>query len=345
MFTLLQRGLFNPIEKTRTIEDAEFQKYLDIRKEQMGPTNPRLVKRVKEIFYESHAEELSEAELMNVWNSVVWALEKNAALAEFALDYGGARSSHFFPWLMSVKESSSEALEMAYGYARNLRGEFEYAGEDPWYMDAVRNLPTLAFHRERQLAVANLVAVGRGTISEGRAYVVTDLGAGRMDWARMHGLKLGGMLIRACDKDPSIVLDKLFPDGTEANGIFYRKIDIAEALQRKMGFGSNIIIMQGVASYYPTEMLTKTLAAVHGMLELGGGFFFDLQLDTVYYRWSVSTFGWPEMKLAASAEEAISIVERIRRYLWSQGMKYQAEYTLDTYNASPAAVMVTMTKI
>ena len=331
---------------TKVIEDAVFEKYIKICAEQRGPTNPRLVKRLEEIFFESHADKVAEEKLRKIWQIVEGPLQKNEGLANFALDFGGSRSNHFYPWLLSVPKSPSEALEMAYGGGRNLEGEFEYVEDDPWYMDAARNLPTLAFHRERQLTVANLVTVAKGAGS-GEIVKVVDLGAGRMDWARMHGFVLEPdiMKIEAYDKDPTIKPHELFPMGEKESGVTYTSCDIAEALHMMQGPMANVILMQGVASYYPMELLTSILARVHSLLWRNGVFFFDLQLDCVYYRWSVVTFGWPEMNLMKSAAEAIDMVEGLRRSLWDKGYKFGAEYALDTYNKSPAAVMVTLTKI
>lgn len=343
---MLQKNLFNPIVPARAMEDAEFEKYIKLRNEQEGPTSPRLIARLKKIFMESHARNVGEERLQKIWQVVEGPLKKNAGLANFALDFGGCRSDHFFPWLISVAKSPSEALEMAYGYGRNLEGKFEYAENDPWYMAAARDLPTLAFHRERQLTVANLVTLAKGS-QHGETLKVVDLGAGRMDWARMHGFVLEPeiMKIDAFDKDPSINPDELFPMGRDKSGVTYAKRDIAEALHLMRYLEAvDVIIMQGVASYYPVEIFTDVLMRVHDLLWKNGVFFFDLQLDCIYYRWSVATFGWPEMNLMKSAAEAIDFVEGLRKSLWEKGYRFGAEYKLDTYNKSPAAVMVTLTK-
>lgn len=344
---MLQKDLFNPMTKTRVIEDEEFEKYLDIIARQEGETDSRLIETLKKIFMESHADSVAKDTLQKIWQNFEGPLKKNAGLANFTLDYGGCRSDHFFPWLASVQRSPSEALEMAYGYGRNLKGEFEYAKDDPWYMDAARNLPTLAFHRERQLNVANLVTVAKGT-RHGGTIRVADLGAGRMDWARMHGFTLEPeiMRIEAFDKDPTIEADELFPMGRVKSGVTYYRRDIAEALHiMKYMETLDVIIMQGVVSYYPVDYFLDVLTRVHRLLWHNGAFFFDLQLDCVYYRWSVATFGWPEMKLAKSASAAIDLVEGLRKKLWEKGHRFGAEYALDTYNKTPAAVMVTLTKL
>lgn len=343
---MLQKGLFNPIETTRVMKDAEFQKYINICARQKGATGGRLIRCVKETFFKTHAKDANEEELQEIWQKVEGPLKNNAGLTAFALDFGGDKSSHFFPWVMSVQKSPSEALEMAYGWGRNLRGEFEFAGNDPWYMEAVRNLPTLAFHRERQLVVANLVTLAKGAVSHEGLIKVVDLGAGRMDWARMHGFVLEPdiMEIIAFDKDPTIEVEQLFPMGKDKANITYINGDITEALTDARCNGADVIIMQGVASYYPREIFAKVLAMVYDLLRDGGAFFFDLQLDCVYYRWSVTTFGWPEMKLMQSAAEAIDLIEGFRKALWEKGYRFGAEYALDTYNKTPAAVMATLTK-
>ena len=84
---------------------------------------------------------------------------------------------------------------------------------------------------------------------------------------------------------------------------------------------------------------------VYNCLREGGSFFFDLQLDHVSYEWSEKVFGWPQMNLPESASVAIDEAENLRKSLWDDGMKFRAEYMLDTYNASPLSVMILFTKI
>ena len=56
-------------------------------------------------------------------------------------------------------------------------------------------------------------------------------------------------------------------------------------------------------------------------------------------------FGWPEMKLPNKASDAIDIIEAMRKKLWKDGMRFSAEYALDTYNESALSVMVFLTKL
>ena len=59
----------------------------------------------------------------------------------------------------------------------------------------------------------------------------------------------------------------------------------------------------------------------------------------------MKVFSWPEMRLMTSAAEAIVALESVRSSLWKEGMRFGAEYALDTYNKFPTSVMVTLTKI
>ena len=102
----------------------------------------------------------------------------------------------------------------------------------------------------------------------------------------------------------------------------------------------------GVASYFPLPAFTEAvIKPIHGILKDRGAFFFDLQLDCLQYEWTIKLFGWPEMQLAKSAEEAIAKVEAVRRGLWDAGLKFSAEYHVDTPNANPSAIMVVFQKL
>ncbi|MBR2839938.1 class I SAM-dependent methyltransferase [Candidatus Saccharibacteria bacterium] len=348
---LNRKGLFNPIKKGNGIPDQMFQKYIKIWEEQnrLLLTDPALTAEVQQRFYESHPK-VDRAHLDKIWNFMSPMIQKNEALAQFVLDNGGAESSYFFPWVMSVASSPSEALELSYNAGRNLMGEWvSNIPEDDNINFFVQNLPTLAYNRERQLRVANLVTSDRNTTISNEKSVVVDLGAGRMAWARHHGFQSNPMRQRvfACDKDPSIQPYELFPCNAFWNSsLTYEHKDIMEELKNPSCADASLVILQGVASYYPMSLFTEAIVKpVYTLLRSGGSFFFDLQLDHISYEWSVKVFGWPEMKLPKTASDAINAVEVMRKILWHKGQEFSADYALDTYNASPLSVMVLLTKI
>ena len=178
---------------------------------------------------------------------------------------------------------------------------------------------------------------------------VVDLGAGRMAWARWHGFHFDPchQEILALDKDPSITTPGLFPMSLKRLNIQYRSIDIRSWLAKNTEEnGFDLAILGGVASYYPLEAFIQTvIKPVCARLSPGGVFFFDLQLDCPQYVWTVKLFNWPEIKLMRDATEAITTLEAMRKQLWHEGLKFGAEYAVDTYNEAPSAVMVTLTKI
>ena len=348
---LINRELFNPIVLGDGIPDEMFAKYIAIRDKQykLVPTTPELTTEVRRLFYESHAKNTAEEALNKVWTFIYPIVSHNEALAQFVLDNGGAQSEFFFPWVMAVATSPSEALELSYNAGRNLSGEWvSNIPEEDNVNYFVHNLPTLAFNRERQFKVADLVTTDR-EIAGGRRSKVIDLGAGRMAWARHHGFKFKPRLqtIIACDKDPSIRPDELFNGRRlEEIGLVYKHCDMMTELQNGDCAGASLVILQGVASYYPIGVFREAIVKpIYNNLRIGGSFFFDLQLNHISYEWSVKVFGWPEMELPESASAAIDVVEMLRKTLWDEGMKFQAEYMLDTYNASPLSVMVLLTKI
>lgn len=344
-------NLFNPIENGEGITDAFFKKYIKIRDDQnrLLMTDPLLLEKIRKRFYQSHSK-VPKEHLDRIWEFMFPLMQKNEALAKFVVENGGAESAFFFPWVMSVATSPSEALELSYNAGRNLQGE--------WITDIpkndniaffVRNLPTLSYNRERQLKVAELAAEDQGRWRTGKKSVVVDLGAGRMAWARYHGFqpKPDSQQIYACDRDATIVPKELFPNSEFGkSGLKYERKDIMTELMNPRCTDSSLVILQGVASYYPMAVFANTIVKpVYTILRAGGKFFFDLQLNHISYEWSVKVFDWPEMKLPASASEAIDSVEFLRQNLWRDDQRFKAEYALDTYNASPLSVMVTMTKL
>lgn len=344
-------NIFNPIKNGDAIPDSFFAKYIKIADEQnrLLLTDPVLVAEVQKRFYESHPT-VQRFTLDQVWSRILPSLQKKEALTHFVLDNGGAESSYFFPWMISVAKSPSEALELSYNAGRNLNGDWvDNIPSDDNINFFVHNLPTLAYNRERQMKVAQLVTADREKWGQNGKSVVTDLGAGRMAWARHHGFvpEPRRQTIEACDRDVTIKPELLFPNNEFGKcGLHYRREDILVELQKSSCIRSSLVILQGVASYYPMAVFSKAIVEpVHLLLRDGGSFFFDLQLDHISYEWSVKVFGWPEMKLPKSASEAIDIVEALRKRLWLEGRKFKAEYALDTYNSSPLSVMVTLTKI
>ena len=347
----MKKDLFNPVKNWEGIPDEFFKKYIEISDGQnrLLSTDPVLLAEVQKRFYESHPT-VPRASMDRIWGFMSQIMQKNEALTQFVLDNGGAESCYFFPWVMSVAKSPSEALELSYNSGRNLRGEWvDEIPADDNINYFVHNLPTLAYNRERQMKVAELVTADRENWGANEKSVVTDLGAGRMAWARHHGFipDPKNQKIEACDRDATINVNELFPNGEFGKcGLHYQREDILVELQKSSCIESSLVILQGVASYYPMHVFTKAIVEpVYLLLRKGGSFFFDLQLDHISYEWSVKVFGWPEMKLPKTASMAIDIVEDLRKKLWLSGKRFKAEYALDTYNASPLSVMVTLTKI
>lgn len=367
-----QVGLFDPIRRTRDMEEREFTKYTDIRDEQKAkntPTDKQKIEKIWTGFYKAH-ENIDVKKLDEMWAFIHPMLEGNAGLTEFVLDYGGEVSDFFFPWLKSVATSPSEALEMSYGAGYDLSGEWTHAPEDDNIDFFVRNDPTFVYNRERQLFVANLVTIVRDRAITAKEFSkVVDLGAGRMAWARWHGFEFDpkNQAIYAFDKDPSIQPSTLFRDAKVvpglANpspvdggvnsaapsllGLVYEKADMHSALSREDCREADLIMLGGVASYYPMSAFAENMIKpVYQLLKPGGTFFFDLQVSCPYLKRSMRIFNWPELvNFAASAADAIKLAEDVRKNLWKQGIKFVAEYSLDTYNEVPSSVMITFTKI
>ena len=333
------------------MKETEFTKYVKISDEsKTRVTDPEMIAQIRKQFRNFARDKVPEKQFGTIWRKVEPKLKTNPGLAQFTLDYGGAESDFFFPWLIEIDVSPSGALEMAYGAGRNLKWMWvNKVPETDNIYDFVRNDPTFVYNRERQLYAAELVTSVQSRTAEPSESKVVDLGAGRLAWARWHGFKFSPMYqqITAVDRDKTILPDALFPGNRAKNlGINYLHYDMHEAIKSPLCSDANLVMLGGVASYYPMEMFVAgVITPVYRVLKKDGVFFFDLQIDCPYLRRSMRIFSWPELRLMKSAEEAIGLVESVRKRLWSDGLRFSAEYHLDTYNERPTAVMVTLTKI
>ncbi|MBR2836862.1 class I SAM-dependent methyltransferase [Candidatus Saccharibacteria bacterium] len=344
-------GLFDPVERHRMMREDEFTKYTEIRYEQLKTgeqTNLAKIKKIGADFCETH-KGVSPLKVIKMWNEICPALRQNAGLTEFTLDYDGAKSEFFFPWLKSVATSPSAALEMSYGAGYDIAGEWvDAVPEDDPIDGFVRDDPTFVYNRERQLYVADLVTTLQKQATSKRKSKVIDLGAGQMAWARWHGFKFDPKRqeIRAFDKDVHIEPKRLFDDKEIWSGLVYQHCDMRKALTQPECMDADLIMLGGVASYYPHAAFVQgVILPVYQLLRLGGVFFYDLQLDCPYLRRSMAVFSWPEMHFYGDATATMMHVENMRKTLWAGGLKFGAEYVLDTYNATPSSVMVVLTKV
>lgn len=343
--------LYDPINRVKDFELSEFTKYVKMREAQGAhePTDPDIVGAVRDEFYGTHTD-VPKEKLNDIWRVIGPMSGNNAAFSQFVLDYGGAKSEFFFPWLITIAKSPSRALEMSYGSGYDLKGDWvRVISDNDKIARFIHDMPTLVFNRERELFMADLVASVQDKGTYATPTKVLDLGAGRMTWARWHGFQFapGKQRIIAYDKDPSIDPSELFEcTNLERLGLNYCTGDLFEAFSNPDCKNADLIMLAGVASYMPLEtFVSAIMMPVYGFLKHGGVFFFDLQLDCPQYEWTIKLFDWPEMNLAKNPEALIAQLERVRRELWEKGLKFGAEYQLDTYNMAPSAVMVTLTKI
>ena len=341
---LRHQELFDPIERSAVMNTEEFTKYVEINKNHDGATDEGKIAKIKHSFYASHPK-ADIVFLDDAWEFIFPRILENPGLAQFILDYKGAESEFFFPWLVSVYKSPSRALEMAYGAGDDLMGRWitDIADTDDYIVPFVRNDPTFVYNRERQLYVANLAT----TIQARSKSKVVDFGAGRLAWIRWHGFKIKPLRqsIYAFDSDPSIKPEELFEDMPEL-GIKFKHGDLSAQLMNSDCYSADLVILGGVASYIPLDVFSqKIIPAIYGLLQNQGVFFFDYQIDCPYLRRSMSIFSWPEMHLFEDAPSCISTVETFRKSLWDKGLKFSAEYAVDTYNKFPSAVMITLQKL
>lgn len=362
--------LFNPIAQTRVMDTSEFIRYIRLRELcewfPVGEESTRKrVDEIREDFYSAHSD-VAGSRLDEVWAYVGSMVEKNPALARFIIDHNATKSGYFFPWLMTIVQSPSAALELAYGNGFDAYGNWVNGiPEEDEIDDFVKNVPTLVYQRERQFLMADLVSSVKEngqrdrSAFEHRLPVVVDLGAGRMAWARYHGFRFDSAYLKviAVDKDPGIDPEKLFepfaPKGRYVEsdtlsylGLEFQKADILPWLATTDLRDVDLIMLGGVASYFPLPAFTEAvIKPAYKILREGGSFFFDLQLECPQYEWTIKMFGWPEMKLMKTAAEAITQVEAIRMQLWEAGLKFNAEYHLDTACANPSAVMIIFQKL
>ena len=351
--------LFDPVKRPEVTKEIDFDRYVEIHKRQRAPTSAGFVDNIKKQFYETGAG-VEVEKLDEIWKFMEPKIEQNNGLAEFIEDYNGAKSKYFFPWLINVFRSPATALEISYGAGPDLNGTWDESildTEDP-IVPFVYDDPAFVYNRERQLYIADLVT----NIMEDRAErdrsvhpKIIDFGAGRMAWARRHGLielcyhymYLGGADIYAFDKDQSINPEDLFVRSLEELGIKYNNsADFTTQLTNPELKNADLVILGGVACYIPSEIFFgKIVPAVYALLKPGGVFFFDLQTTTPCYRHSMDVLGWQEINLPEDPTVVIDSVEKARKSLWNNGLKLSAEYVVDTYNKIPSAVMITMQKV
>lgn len=344
-------GLYDPVVRTKDMETTEFTKYTRIRSGQMWCTDPKIVNEISEQFYKEHATTDNQENLDRIWKFVEPKISKNIGLAAFIMDYDGAKSRFFFPWLYNVSHSPSLALEMSYGAGEDVDGNWidKVPETDP--IDFfVRNDPTFVYNRERQLYVADLVTTIQDysyTCPEHLSKVV-DFGAGRLAWARWHGFQFKPEVqkIYAFDKDESINMESIFETNLESLGLEFRHGDLMVQVNNPLCMGVDLAILGGVATYIRKDIFEEAVVMpIYHLMNPGGVFFFDLQINCPYLQRSMSIFDWPKMYLADTIEDAIKTAESIRKALWLKNCKTSAEYILDTYNESPTAIMVTLQKL
>lgn len=339
----IRKGQF--ICNAKKMEKKNFEKYININERQNGNTPSDLVETIRWDFYSTHSQDVEQEDLDRIWSFIEPRLVKNAGLAHFTIDYDGAKSDYFFPWLMTVQKSPAAALEMAYGSGYNLAGEWveHVPKSDGIYL--FMNDPTFWVHRDKMDYIANLAINVRNTVPEGTKTKVIDLGAGRVMWAMRHRdiLEPERQTILAFDKDKSIMPSTFEPEKT---GIIFKNADFADELWRPGCRDANLIILSGVASYYPLDILrARILHPVYNLLQHGGAFFFDWQLECLYYQRSMSIFSWPKIKLERDFDAAHDAIDGIRKAMWRQGMKFDMDCRQDTYGKDATVIMITLTKL
>ena len=344
-------GLIDPIDRTRNMDVVEFTKYTDIKAVQVGQTDSEVVNEIKVQFYQSHFNGKNQDKLDRLWGFIRPKVEENAGLAQFILDYEGARSRFFFPWLYNAYHSPSLALEMSYGAGDDINGVWHDKIPESDQIDSfVKNDPTFVYNRERQLMVADHVTTIQD-ISHGcpeHISRVVDFSAGRMAWARWHGFQFKPDIQRiyASDRDRSIDIEKVFEADPASLGLEYVYGDIMAQVNNAMYMGADSVILSGIATCIRKDVLTQAVVMpIYHLMNPGGTFFLDFQIDCPYLKRNMSIFDWPKMYLADNVENAIGEVESIREDLWKNGCKMSAEYTVDTYNESPTAIVVIMQKL
>ena len=354
-FMLRHTNLYDPIKRPEVAKEIEFSRYVEIHKNQTAPTGAGYVKGIKDQFYKANSKAKPE-NLDKVWEFVAPKVEKNAGLAEFISDYHGAESKFFFPWLINVFNSPSTALEISYGAGPDVDGNWheDILDTDDPFVPFIYDDPAFVYNRERQLFVADLVStiydfyriMGTTAIK----YKIVDFGAGRMAWARRHGCGLAPWVdIYAFDKDTSIDPDELFASEAIKNIHYPLRFvheDFTSHLTDPNCCDADLIILGGVASYIPPEaFFGKIVPAIYMLLKPGGVFFFDLQTSTPCYRHSMDILDWKGFMLPETPAIVIDSVEKARLGLWEKGLRFSAEYAVDTYNKIPSGVMMTFQKV
>lgn len=351
---LTYQYLVDSIGPKRPVETKEFNfsKYVDIHKAQTEPTSSELVNRVKDQFYTAHSG-VETGAIDKIWNFIKPRVEQNAGLAEFILDYDGARSRYFFPWLINIFRSPATALEMSYGAGPDVSGEWNddilTSDPDDPLVPFILDDPAFVYNRERQLFTADLAtSVQEAAWSANTCAKIIDFGAGRLAWIRRHGFDLTSNFheIYAFDKDPSIDPTKLLDGDLLGYNIKYKHGDFTAQFTNPDCKDADLIILGGVVSYIPPEVFAeKIVPAIYGLLVENGIFFFDLQTETPCYRHSMDILDWPEIILPDTPSKVIDYAEDTRKALWAKGLRFNAQYNVDTYNKIPSAVMVTLQKI
>ena len=108
---------------------------------------------------------------------------------------------------------------------------------------------------------------------------------------------------------------------------------------------ADVIILGGVASYIePDIFYGKIIPAIWMLLKPGGVLFFDIQTDTPCYRHSMDILGWQTFALPKDPATVMATVEEAKKKLWKNSIRFGTGYAVDTYNKTPSAVMVTLTK-
>ncbi len=273
--------------------------------------------------------------LDEIWPRISQMMRNNRGMTKLMLDHGW-QSKIILKYISEGAQASS--LEVFFGRAYDLAGNFVHLPYDDKAINYSVWEPIGVFIRER-------IQYAQAVLDRPNLKVLT-CGAGFLPEWRLFGFdkkKLNHeiLAIDADERIPARFQDVLGCDPSEM-GVTYMTASIENVCQVVyLRDAHDVVLAQGIASYYRDQQKTKDLLAhLARVTKPGGKIIFDLQVMEPTLVRCAASMGWvSDLSPDWTAKSAIRRVQKV-----CDELGLTLEYKVDSRNVRPVGVMFTATK-